>query len=78
MRPILTTIPYGWQRSLSIPGQMFPLPHEQEALVGAKEQLEKGGSLRDVAAWMERVSGRKLSHQGLKRIRDRGWESIDV
>jgi len=76
MRKIITTIPFGWEVSIDCEGMMIPVPLEQEMLKKAKDYLESC-SLREVADWLSRSTGRKISHMGLKYIKTNGWKAIE-
>jgi len=43
-----------------------PIPHELEALELAKKHV-KQYSIRDVAQWLTKQTGRSISHMGLKK-----------
>lgn len=66
---IARTIPFGYVVDEEDPEWLKPVPLELEALEKAKEYL-KQYSLRQVAAWITKVTGREISHNGLsKRIK---------
>lgn len=66
---IARTIPFGYAVDEEEEGWLKPVPVELDALEKAKEYL-KQYSLRQVAAWLTKVSGREISHMGLsKRIK---------
>jgi hypothetical protein len=63
-------LPFGYAVSEDDPDTLVPVPLELEALEKAKTYREQGHSLRDLAEWLEQITGRKLSHSGLdKRIK---------
>jgi hypothetical protein len=64
------TIPFGYKVDEEDENLLQPIELELEALAKAKQHL-KQYSLREVAAWLSKVSGRYISHVGLsKRIKD--------
>lgn len=67
---IARTIPFGYRVDPEDPKWLEPIPSELEALEKAKQYL-KQYSLRNVAAWLSKVTGREISHVGLtKRIKN--------
>jgi hypothetical protein len=67
---IARTIPFGYKVDEDDPKWLAPIPEELEALEKAKQYL-KQYSLRNVAAWLSKVTGREISHVGLtKRIKN--------
>ena len=74
---IARTIPFGYEAHPTDPDLLVPIVLELEALEKAKRHL-KNYSYRDVAKWLEEVTGRYVSHVGLrKRIEnDRKNKSI--
>jgi len=63
------TIPFGYAVDDEDPEWLKPIPVELDALEKAKQHL-KQYSLRQVAAWLTKVTGREISHMGLsKRIK---------
>ena len=63
------TIPFGYAVDDKDPEWLKPIPVELDALEKAKQHL-KQYSLRQVAAWLTKVTGREISHMGLsKRIK---------
>lgn len=63
------TIPFGYAVDDEDPEWLKPIPMELESLEKAKQHL-KQYSLRQVAAWLTKVTGREISHMGLsKRIK---------
>lgn len=63
------TIPFGYAVDEEDEEWLKPIPIELDALEKAKEHL-KQYSLRQVAAWLTKVTGREISHMGLsKRIK---------
>lgn len=63
------TIPFGYAVDEEDEEWLVPVPVELDALEKAKDHL-KQYSLRQVAAWLTKVTGREISHMGLsKRIK---------
>jgi hypothetical protein len=61
------TLPYGWQQDEEGTKTLLPVPHELELLEIAIEHLAKGTSTdRKLATWINGLTGRSLSHMGLK------------
>ena len=64
------TVPFGYKQDEEDEDMLLPIPTELEALAKAKKHL-KQYSLREVAAWLSKLTGRYISHVGLsKRIKD--------
>jgi hypothetical protein len=62
-------IPFGYKVNEEDPWVLDPIPLELEALEKAKGYLKRYSS-RHVAVWLEKVTGRHISHLGLlKRVR---------
>lgn len=59
-------VPWGYEIDPDDPGQLLPVVFELEALEKAKIHL-KQYSLRDVAQWLTELTGRYISHMGLKK-----------
>lgn len=61
-------VPFGYEINKNNAGLLEPIAHELEALELAKRHL-KQYSAREVALWLEKQTGRHISHNGLsKRI----------
>lgn len=60
------TIPFGYEVSPDDKKVLLPVVLELEALEKAKQHL-KQFSLREVAQWVTQVTGRPISHMGLKK-----------
>jgi|TARA_R110000751_G_scaffold59092_1_gene124288 hypothetical protein len=66
-----SVIPFGYTPSEDNPKLLIEVPKELEALSEIKDFVTQGLlSLREGSAWLEYKTGRKLSHQGLKKIID--------
>jgi hypothetical protein len=64
------TVPFGYKVDEEDESLLQPIPSELEALAKAKKHLQQY-SLRDVARWLSKITGRYISHVGLsKRIKD--------
>lgn len=63
-------VPFGYKQDEEDETMLLPIPLELEALEKAKKHL-KQYSLRDVAAWLTKLTGRSITHVGLSlRIKD--------
>lgn len=64
-----SVVPFGYTISKDNPKMLEEVPEQLEALkeisVLVKDNLL---SLREGSAWLEHKTGRRLSHQGLKKI----------
>ena len=71
-RKLSSTIPFGYKVSDEDPTSWLEeIPEQLEALEDIKELLRlKALSLREGSMWLEHRTGRKLSHQGLKKMLD--------
>ena len=71
-RKFSSTIPFGYKVSDEEPASWLEeIPEQLEALEDIKELLRlKALSLREGSLWLEHRTGRKLSHQGLKKMLD--------
>ena len=61
-----STIPFGYKLS-DDPKYLEPIQTELDALKEAK-QFTNNCSYREVATWLERKTGRKISHVGLRKL----------
>lgn len=64
---ISRTVPFGYRVDEEDDKVLQPVVLELEALELAKKHLKKGYSYRVVCEWIEEVTGRYLSHMGLKK-----------
>ena len=73
-RKLSSTIPFGYKVSDEEPAScswLEEIPEQLEALEDIKELLRlKALSLREGSLWLEHRTGRKLSHQGLRKMLD--------
>lgn len=66
-----SVIPFGYKVSKDDPKLLEEIPLELKALSEIKTMIsDRVLSLREGSAWLEYNTGRKLSHQGLKKIID--------
>jgi hypothetical protein len=56
--------PFGYRTDPENPDIYLPIPDELAALEKARKHLKRYKS-RDVAAWLSKITGRKISHEGL-------------
>lgn len=59
-------IPFGYEVDPEDPEVLLPIPIQLEALEEAKKHIKRF-SYRDVANWITAVTGRSISHMGLKK-----------
>lgn len=63
------TVPFGYKPNPDNPDLYEPIPEQLAALEEAKKYLKRYPS-RQVAAWLTKITGRSISHEGLlKRLR---------
>ena len=65
-RVSIRQIPFGYEVNPTNERLLEPIIHELEALELAKQHL-KQYSIRDVAQWLTKQTGRSISHMGLKK-----------
>jgi len=63
---ISRVIPFGYELDPEDPSILLPIEFELRALQKAKKHLNNF-SYRDVANWLTTVTGRSISHMGLKK-----------
>lgn len=63
------TIPFGYEVDPEDQDVLLPIPLQLKALEDAKKHVKRY-SYRDVANWIEAVTGRSISHVGLKKRLD--------
>ena len=63
---ISRVIPFGYEVDPEDPNTLLPVPIQLEALEAAKKHVKRF-SYRDVANWITAVTGRSISHMGLKK-----------
>jgi len=69
--------PFGYKTSETDPLMLDPIPLELDALEKAKKYLKQYPS-REVAAWLNKVTGRYISHVGLlSRIKAKYRKAIE-
>lgn len=59
-------IPFGYEQDPEDPDVLLPVVKELELLEKAKKHLKKY-SLREVANWLSYESGRRITHEGLRK-----------
>ncbi len=63
---ISRVIPFGYKVSEDNPNLLIPIPLELQAIEEAKKHVKRF-SYRDIANWITAVTGRSISHEGLKK-----------
>jgi len=72
MRRSSSTITYGYKLNEKNKEYLEPVPAELEALALIVPMVqERSISLREGSLYLESVTGRKVSHMGLKKIAER-------
>jgi len=67
-----STIPFGYAINEANPEFVVEIPEELEALNKVLPMIkDKALSLREGAMWLQHITGRKVSHMGLKKIADK-------
>lgn len=67
-----STIPFGYAINEANPEFVVEIPEELEALNKVLPMIkDKALSLREGAMWLQHITGRKVSHTGLKKIADK-------
>ena len=75
MRRSSSTIPFGYTLSETNAELLTPVPEQLEALKKIVPMIkDKALSLREGSMYLESMTGRKLSHMGLKKIADKHAE----
>ena len=64
-------IPFGYKQSEN-PDYIEPVQEELDALEQARQYI-KGSSYREVADWLFRKTGRKITGMGLRKVLERKW-----
>ena len=63
------TVPFGWEKLPENPNYIIPVPKELKAIEMAIQYRDTGEySWTELAAWLHKVTGRKISHMGFKHI----------
>ena len=68
---IARTIPFGYKQSEN-PDYIEPVQEELDALEQARQYI-KGSSYREVADWLFRKTGRRITGMGLRKALERKW-----
>ena len=72
MRRSSSTIPFGYKLDESNNEMLESVPDQLEALNKILPMIkDRTISLREVSLYLESITGRKLSHMGLKKIAER-------
>jgi hypothetical protein len=66
-------VPYGYKRNEDYPGWLEPIPLEIEALKRARDYIKGRCKYEDVADWLFKATGRKISIMGLHKAVRRGY-----
>ena len=75
MRRSSSTIPFGYKLDDSNTEMFLSIPEQLEALDKILPMIkDKVLSLREGSMYLESMTGRKLSHMGLKKIADKHAE----
>ena len=61
-------IAYGYRPSENDPCILIPDEGMVDFIVEALDHIDKGGSLRETAAWLTQKTGKSISHQGINKI----------
>lgn len=64
---ISRTIPFGYKIAENNPNVLEPVLFELEALEQGKRHVKNGYSYRNVANWLSEITGRDISHAGLRK-----------
>ena len=64
-------VPFGYMKDPENDKILVPNPHEQEVITQAREYYGQQVSMRNLIAWIQAHTGRKLSLRGLKKVMDR-------
>jgi len=68
---VARVIPFGYKESEK-ENYLEPIQEEIDALEQARKYI-KGSSYREVADWVFRKTGRKLTGMGLRKVLNRKW-----
>lgn len=60
-------VPFGYRPDPEDPDLLLPNVLELEALERAKKHIKRGYSYRETATWLGEVTGRTITHTGLKK-----------
>ena len=71
---VAKTIPFGYKLCETDDKILDPVPKEQAVIEKAKEYYTtKAASIRELIAWVEENTGRRLTPRGFVKIMLRGW-----
>tara|TARA_R100001244_G_scaffold117375_1_gene87338 strand:+ start:193 stop:432 length:240 start_codon:yes stop_codon:yes gene_type:complete len=68
---VARVVPFGYRESEK-ENYLEPIQEEIDALEQARKYI-KGSSYREVADWVFRKTGRKLTGMGLRKVLNRKW-----
>ena len=68
---VARVVPFGYRESEK-ENYLEPIQEEIDALEQARKYI-KGSSYREVADWIFRKTGRKLTGMGLRKVLNRKW-----
>jgi len=68
---VARVVPFGYKESEK-ENYLEPIQEEIDALEQARKYI-KGSSYREVADWLFRKTGRKLTGMGLRKVLNRKW-----
>jgi len=71
------TVPFGYELCEDDPDLLRPIPLELDALSKALKYLRDGSPYREVAIWLSKVTGRSISHVGLRKIALKRKKTLD-
>ena len=70
-KKVARVVPFGYRESEK-ENYLEPIQEEIDALEQARKYI-KGSSYREVADWIFRKTGRKLTGMGLRKVLNRKW-----
>ena len=70
-KKVARVVPFGYKESEK-ENYLEPVQEEMDALEQARKYI-RGSSYREVADWIFRKTGRKLTGMGLRKVLNRKW-----
>ena len=70
-KKVARVVPFGYNESEK-ENYLESVPEEMDAMEQARKYI-KGSSYREVADWLFRKTGRKLTGMGLRKVLNRQW-----
>ena len=70
-KKVARVVPFGYKESEK-ENYLESVPEEMDALEQARKYI-KGSSYREVADWLFRKTGRRLTGMGLRKVLNRQW-----